>query len=160
MSNIDLFREFRDDHRKIRDLLLDLGAALEGCDVPKAREILGGLDTIAGPHFRFEEEALYPALRGFLGEYVDKLVNDHGGAINTARGAADLLKKDSISREEGVAAAKAARSLLIHVSDCDGLAVIAERLTDDEIARIGQNLGESRSAGVPLLEWAEKIRNR
>jgi len=54
----------------VRDGLLDIMSALEAKDVKKAREVLGKLDALVGPHFRFEEEALYPALKVFLGEYI------------------------------------------------------------------------------------------
>ncbi|MGQ9694947.1 MAG: hemerythrin domain-containing protein [Thermodesulfobacteriota bacterium] len=74
MANIDPIAEFRADHRQVRDGLLELTAALQKKDVARAREILGNIDKIVGPHFRFEEEALYPALRIFLGEYVDDLL--------------------------------------------------------------------------------------
>jgi hypothetical protein len=51
----------------------------------KARTTLGEIDALVRPHFRYEEEALYPTLKQFLGEYVDSLVEEHDGAIGTAR---------------------------------------------------------------------------
>ena len=80
MGKLDAIAEFREDHRNVRDGLLDIIGALQSKDVSKAREILGGLDTLIGPHFRFEEEALYPTLRVFLGEYVDELLKEHDSA--------------------------------------------------------------------------------
>lgn len=76
MAKLDPIVEFHEDHRKIRDGLLDLaGAATQG-DLGKARSTLGEIDALVGPHFRYEEEALYSALREFLGEYVDSLIED------------------------------------------------------------------------------------
>src|SRR3972149_1323997 len=104
---IDPIVEFREDHRQVRDWLLDLADAAEGGDLPRARDALGALDRLVGPHFRYEEEALYPALREFLGEYVDQLVTEHDGARATARTAAELLGKPYLSQEERGAVSKA-----------------------------------------------------
>jgi hypothetical protein len=158
MSKLDAIVEFREDHRNVRDGLLDIISALQLKDVSKAREILGNLDTLVGPHFRFEEEALYPTLRVFLGEYVDELLKEHDGVIETARTCAQLLEKTSLTDEESKQAAHAARALLVHVSNCDGLAILSERLKPEELDKLGDEFHRARAAGVPLLEWADTIR--
>ncbi len=158
MAKLDPIVQFREDHRNVRDGLLDIIDALEVKDVSKAREILGGLDTLLGPHFRFEEEAFYPALRVFLGEYVDELLKEHDGVIETARSCAELLEKESLTDEEAKEAAHAARTLLVHVSNCDGLAILSERLKPEELDDLGEKFKGAREAGVPLLQWAETIR--
>ncbi|MBI2857327.1 MAG: hemerythrin domain-containing protein, partial [Chloroflexi bacterium] len=66
-TTLDPITEFREDHRKVRDGLLDLAAAAEKGDLEGAKKTLFALDELVGPHFRYEEEALYPALREFLG---------------------------------------------------------------------------------------------
>ena len=71
MAKLDVIAEFREDHRKVRDGLLEIIDALHSKNVGKAREVLGRLNALVGPHFRFEEENLYPTLRTFLGEYED-----------------------------------------------------------------------------------------
>ena len=53
---------FGQEHRGARDLLLDLVRAFEAGDQPRARTLLTRLSTLAGPHFRYEEESLYPEL--------------------------------------------------------------------------------------------------
>ena len=160
MTKLDPIEEFRQDHRKVRDGVLSIIDALKAHDLPKAREILGGLNTLAGPHFRYEEEALYPALRTFLGEYVDQLLEEHGGVIGTARTCAQLLGKDSLTDEEADAAAGAARKILVHVSNCDGLAILSERLTPRELDALGEKFLAARTSGVPMLEWADTIRKK
>ena len=160
MKEVNLFQEFREDHRKVRDGLLELASAFEACDLKRAKEILGYLNQILGPHFRFEEEALYPSLKVFLGEYIDKLLKDHDGAIKTAKDLISLIEKGKISKEEGKEAAKITRSLLVHVSDCEGLAIIAERLSKNEIDKITERLLEARREGISLIDWADKIRKR
>ena len=56
MSILDSITEFREDHRQVRNELLDIINALQSKDVVKTREILGKLNVLVGPHFRFEEE--------------------------------------------------------------------------------------------------------
>ncbi|MBI4187583.1 MAG: hemerythrin domain-containing protein [Chloroflexi bacterium] len=160
MAKLDPIVEFREDHRKVRDGLLDLAKAAEAGDVTKARSILGQIDTLVGPHFRYEEENLYPALKEFLGDYVDSLVSEHDGAIDTAKVAAKVLSQSSISKEEGKEVSKAARSLLVHVSNCDGLNILAERFSKKKLDDLGEAYAQSRKAGVSLLRWADTIRKR
>ena len=160
MAALDPIVEFREDHRKVMDGILDLFDALKSKDVVRARKILGDLNTLVGPHFRYEEENLYPALKVFLGEYVDQLLKEHDGAIETARICAQLLQKDTLTDEEAEQAASAARAILVHVSNCDGLAILSERLSKKEIDNLGERFAEARKAGVPLLEWAETIRQK
>ena len=160
MATMDPIAEFREDHRKVRDGLLDIIKALQSKDVLKAREILGNINVMIGPHFRYEEETLYPRLRTFLGEYVDQLVKEHDGVIDTARACANLLGKNSLTDKEANDAANAARALLVHVSNCDGLAILSERLGKSEIDYLGEKFTASRKAGVPLLDWAATIRGK
>lgn len=160
MAKLDPIVEFREDHRKVRDGLLKLGGAAERGDMKTARTTLGEIDALTGPHFRYEEEALYPAMKEFLGEYVDRLIEEHGGAIDTAKVAAGLLSKPSLSKEEGMAVSKAARALLVHVSNCDGLNILAERFSKAKLDELADQFQKARDAGVPLLKWADTIRKK
>lgn len=160
LSILDPILEFREDHRKVRDGLLEIIEFLEKKDIASARKVLGNINILVGPHFRYEEEALYPTLRIFLGEYVDQLISEHDGVIATARACAELLQKDTLSDEEAKKAASAARALLVHVSNCDGLAILSERLSPDELKGLGDKLAAARKEGVSLLEWAAKIRKK
>ncbi len=92
----------------MRDSLLDLASAAEARNVTKARDILGQIDKMVGPHFRYEEDQLYSTLREFLGDYADSLVAEHDGFIDTAKTAAKLLSQSSLSEGEGKAVAKGA----------------------------------------------------
>lgn len=160
MAELDPIAEFREDHRKVRDGLLEMIEALQLRNVAKARGILGNLNTLVGPHFRYEEETLYPTLRKFLGEYVDQLIKEHDGVIATASSCAELLKKDALNEKESQEASNAARALLIHVSNCDGLAILSERLSKNELDELGDKFAQARKKGVALLDWAANIRNK
>ena len=158
MAHLDPITEFRDDHRKVRDGIIDITAAIKAKDLDKARGILGQLNEITGPHFRYEEEDLYPAMREFLGEYVDTLISEHNTIIETAKVCSELLAKDALTDEESAEAQKAAMALLVHVSNCDGLAILSERLDQKGLDDLGDKFQKARDAGVPLLDWAETIR--
>ncbi len=160
MAKLDPISEFREDHRKVRDAILDISAALRVKDLPKARSILGQLNELTGPHFRYEEEDLYPAMREFLGEYVDTLISEHDNIIETAKVCAELLGKDELTDQESEDAQKAAMALLVHVSNCDGLAILSERLDQKGLDDLGDKFQKARDAGVPLLEWAETVRKK
>jgi hypothetical protein len=62
----DPILELKEDHKKVRDFLLDFIDAVDRLDAQKALEIMISLDKLGGPHFRFEEETLYPALKNSL----------------------------------------------------------------------------------------------
>ncbi len=159
-AKLDPIAEFRDDHRKVRDGILDITDALREKNVKKAREILGQLNVLVGPHFRYEEEHLYPALRALLGEYVDQLLSEHNNVIDTAKVCASLLSKDTLTDKESQDASNAAMQILIHVSNCDGLAILSERFSPKEMDQLADSYADARQKGVPLLEWADTIRVR
>ncbi len=158
MAKLDVIAEFCEDHRKMMDMLLGMIDALGVKDVAKAREILGELNTIAGPHGKFEEDAFFPALRVFLGENVDSLVKEHDGIIETAKACAALLEKDSITDEEAKQAVDATRKMLAHVSNCEGLEILSKRLESSVVDGLADSFAADREAGVSLLEWADSIR--
>ena len=160
LATLDPILEFREDHRKVRDGILEIIKFLEKKDIVSARKVLGNINVLVGPHFRYEEEALYPTLRVFLGEYVDQLISEHDGVIATARSCAELLQKDALSDEEAKKAVGAERALLVHVSNCDGLAILSERLSSDELKGLGNKFAAARKEGVSLLDWAIKIRKK
>jgi len=157
-QKIDPIAEFREDHRKVRDGILEITQALKEKDLTRAREVLGRIDALTGPHFRYEEEYLYPALREFLGEYVDQLISEHDNIVETAKVCAGLLSKDTLTDEESEDAQKAAMALLIHVSNCDGLAILSERFSAEDLDKLADRFMEAREKNVSLLEWADTIR--
>lgn len=159
-QQLDTFREFKEDHRKIRDTLLDLRAAFAARDVQKARRLVAELNVLAGPHFRFEEETLYGALKPILGDYVEKMLTDHDGAILTARRLAEVVRHERFTDEDVQVGIRGVFSLLPHVSDCDGLAIFMEKLEQPVLERIAENIQETREAGLSLLDWGYGVRQR
>ncbi len=152
---------FRQEHRQVRDLLLDLIQAFEARNLPRIRQLLGQVVSVTGPHFRYEEEALYPALTPIFGvKYIQTLLKAHDGAIAGARRLAALAEQDELSDDDVAEAIEIVRDILPHVSDCDGLSLMVERLPESEIQTISERRDVAWSEGLDLLRWASTLRRR
>ncbi|WP_214108278.1 hypothetical protein [Acrocarpospora catenulata] len=102
---------FRAEHRQIRDLAL-VGAFRLG-DVARVRTLVSCMSATEG--------SMYPGLVPIAGQdHVAKLFTDHDGAI---RELSEVSRAAGLDTERSI---RLTRKLLQHVSDSDGLAVIAE----------------------------------
>ncbi len=155
------FAKFRSEHRIIRDLLLDLITSFLEKDMAKAGKLLGELNLITGPHFRYEEEALYPSLVHIFGEhYINKLMTDHDLAIARAGKLKSLIEKEKHAEEDYLECLNLVRAILPHVSDCEGLTIMEEKLPEQKIDFIMQTMDSAIAKNVPILAWAENGRER
>jgi len=161
MSKLDPIAEFRSDHVKVRDMLLDLIDAVNKKDATKALEIMIRLDKITGPHFRWEEEALYLVFERFFGrQCLEYLLGVHDRIIKRGRELVEILSKGEITDEQAKTLTDIIRTeVLSHPIECDGIALFAEKLTQEELDKLAESLKKAREEGVPLLEWAEKIKD-
>jgi hypothetical protein len=151
----------RAEHRQVRDLLLELMRAFGDRDAGRARALVAAVAKVTGPHFRYEEEVMYPQLAGIFGDaYVGKLLDDHDGAIRNARELLWLSGHDQLTAEQAERGAELARQILPHVSDCDGLAIMVETLPDDVADRILSARKTAMDVGLDLLTWASAARDR
>ena len=157
-----LFAEiFREEHRKVRDLLLDLIRAFRDRDRARAGSLLEETAALLGPHFRYEEEALYPALVGIFGsDYVQHLLGEHDRAIGAAVRVLELAGRDPLTRDDVAEAIYLVRGILPHVSDCEGLSLIVEVLDTEEVQSILDARELSLRAGLDLLRWSSEVRRR
>jgi hypothetical protein len=154
-------RIFRDEHRQIRDELLALIQAFQDRDKTRIGALLNQVAADTGPHFRYEEESLYPALVEIFGpDYIDELFRDHDRAIGTAQRLIQIAGQATIRDEDVAEATRLVRSILPHVSDCDGLSIMVERLPEGKVRTILETRDHSREAGLNLLQWTEQVRNR
>lgn len=128
---------FRMEHRVLRDLVLDLIEALRAGNHPQARRLVGQRADMAAPHFRYEEERKYPALVEFFElVYVENPCVEHGSAIGAARPLCELVAGASWGEAQRVETEELARGLRPHVSVCERLSILVERLSESEVARI------------------------
>ncbi len=116
----DFSKVFRKEHRCVRDGLFELMDAFEGRDSVRAASVLQRVAACAGPHFRYEEEALYPALVSVYGaDYVEKFLADHDKVIQTAGELLALVGKKELPSNDATRAKSLVQSILPHVSDCE-----------------------------------------
>ncbi len=162
MTKLDPIATLKSDHRVVRDILLELIEASSRRDAIKSLELLIRLDKLGGPHFRFEEESLYPALEKYFGqEYYEYLLSAHDRIIRSSKTLSEILGKGEISEEEAGRLPDIIRNeILPHPIECDGLTMLAEKLSQVELEEIRQNLKVALKADIPLLEWADKVRER
>jgi hemerythrin len=94
MLKLDPISKFKDDHRKVRDMLFELIDAISRRDSQKALKILSDLDRFVGPHFRWEEESLYLMFEKFFGrEYLEYLLGVHDRIVKRAKELVEILSK-------------------------------------------------------------------
>jgi len=162
MTEIDPINEIREDHKKVRDILLDLMDSIKRLDVTKSVELLLVLDKLGGPHFRTEEDVMYPTLKRFYGdEYYSRLLEEHDRVIRAAKQIGETLGKGSITPDEAARLVRLIQNeILPHPITCSGLEMMMERCTPEELNKIAENIASAREADVPLLEWASTIRGR
>jgi len=161
MSRLDPIAEFRADHVKVRDMLLELIDAISKKDATKALEIMIRLDKITGPHFRWEEESLYLVFERFFGrQYLEYLLGVHDRIIKRGKELVEILSKGKITDEQAKTLPDIIRiDVLSHPIECDGIALFAEKLTREELDKLAEDLERVRREGIPLLEWAERIKD-
>lgn len=152
---------FREEHRQVRDLLLGLASAAKDRNKARFQTLLGELAGLTGPHFRYEEESLYPELTAFFtDEYVEKLYGDHDMAIRSAKKLVELAAKDNLSDDDVQTAVRILQSIMPHVTDCDGLSILIETLPDEKLQKILDTRDRAGARGLDLLAWADSERER
>ncbi|MGV9775919.1 hemerythrin domain-containing protein [Streptosporangium sp. NPDC003464] len=168
LSIADHFTEaFHAEHREVRDLLLALIDAFRGGDSARIRKLVETLSATIGPHFRYEEEAMYPGLLPiFGGDHVDKLLSDHDDTIRNIRELAELAEAamlndlEEIGEDQAARGIELVRAILPHVSDCDGLSIMVETLPEDDVVHILATRDVARETDADLLTWARTMRAR
>jgi len=150
---------FQTEHRETRDRLLELSNAIENEDLDRARDLVREIDETAGPHFQYEEDALYPALIPFFGkEKVKELVAEHDEAIEAARTLAELTDQNALSEAEKQEALRQLPTIMVHVSDCDGLTVYLEKADRKVFEDIAESIEDAHDQGLTLTEYDDTVR--
>ncbi len=162
MALADQFTQmFKEEHRVVRDALLDLVQAFQERDKERIGSLLNLTAGATGPHFRYEEEALYPSLVEIFGEgYIEKLLGDHDRLIGAAGKLIELAGKDTLTDEDVATAVRFIRGMLPHVSDCDGLSIMVERLPEEKVVAVLAARDRSLDANLDLMAWVAQVRER
>lgn len=152
---------FRQEHREVWDIILALISAFRNTDRDAIGSLLEKLVELTGPHFRYEEESLYPELTEFFtDEYVAKLYGDHDMAIANAKRVTALASINPLSEEQCRDAVRMLQSIMPHVSDCDGLSILIETMPEEKIQAVLDTREAAREANLSLTTWANGPRNR
>lgn len=154
----EIVRNFRSDHRNISNLLIQLEGSLKSKNVMKAKEILGKINNLSGPHIRFEEEFLYPELKRFMGDYIDRFYMENDMLIHTVRSFFALLEKGTLTDQEVFQSIDAVRMLLVHICNSEGLLLLSEMLDRKVIMRLTEENEACKRDSVPMLKWADTMR--
>jgi hypothetical protein len=148
---------FRNEHRKARDIFLGIGAALGRRDPATIAELMGKADARIGPHMRYEEEVMYPALAPLYGdEYVEKMLADHDRAFGVAGRLMELASHDPITDEDVEEGNRIIRGLLPHVTDCDGLVLAIEVLPEERQRELFAARDRALADGLTMMQWGER----
>jgi len=145
---------FKQEHQVVFDTVLELRDAVRDVNAEAAKKLVQTLDQVMGPHFRVEEEGLYPMLVQYLGrENVDHLLGEHRGAIQGMH----QFKQSAGDREwlkaHGAEALKTLEAFCMHVASCDGLSIIVERFSEGEKRELDGHLDRVQAEPLPLTEW-------
>lgn len=147
-------RVFKQEHQTILDRLLDLREAVRESDPTRARELVEVLDDVMGPHFRVEEEALYPMLKPHLGERnVSGLFEEHVGAVAAMHQLKSNVGDPRWLEENGETVLGELEGFFMHVAACDGLSIIVERFREDQKLDLAGALDRVQAENLPLTRW-------
>ncbi len=149
-----IIREFHADHQEVVSTLANLRNAISRRDIAEVRALLEVTDKHVGPHFKFEELYLYPALRRFVGEaYVQRLINEHDGIFRSVRRLRQLAGETSWSEADHESAMTNLDLIYEHPIGCDGLSLWIERMTLQEQDDLLLKMLEVRRQGTTLWDY-------
>lgn len=156
MNRKEFEEQFQDEHRTILEETEQLIEKLrEGMNPDISKEV-NQLNELLGPHFRYEEEALYPSLHDEYGRiYVKRLYDSHEGTIHTLR---KLKKGEDGSLNNSEALDAVYGWLLPHVSDCEGLSIMVGQIPEEDLDEIAEARERAHEVGLDLLTWADEVR--
>lgn len=156
--DIEEFGElFEEEHRTILKHIKGLIDRLREENAPDIKGDLQELNALLGPHFRYEEEALYPSLHDEYGRiYVKRLYDSHEGTIHTIRKLMTMTEESSLNQRDALDLIYG--WLLPHVSDCEGLSIMVDQIPPEALDEIAQAREKARREGLDLLTWADEKR--
>lgn len=148
---------FKKEHQSILEDTERLIERIRNGTNPDVEDEVNRLNDHLGPHFRYEEEALYPSLKDQYGRiYVKRLYDSHEGTIHTLRKINDMIQNNSLNQSKALELIYG--WLLPHVSDCEGLSIMVDQIPPVAIEKIIQARERAKSENLDLLTWADQER--
>lgn len=157
-TELERFTEgFRNEHRAARDAFLGIAQALRDRDPSRIPPLMDAANRGIGPHMRYEEEEMYPALAGLYGDdYVGRMLEDHDRAFGVAGRLMEIAAHDPITDEDVEEGERLIRGMLPHVTDCDGLVLAIEVLPEERQRAIFTARDRALAEGITMMEWGER----
>jgi hemerythrin HHE cation binding domain-containing protein len=148
---------FRNEHRAARDIFLGIGQALRERDGGRIGELMDQANAGIGPHMRYEEEEMYPALADLFGaDYIERMLEDHDRAFGVAARLMQLASHQPITEQDVEEGDRIIQALLPHVTDCDGLVLAIEVLPSEKQRAIFRARERALAEGLSMMEWGER----
>ncbi|MBZ0168446.1 hypothetical protein MELA_02382 [Candidatus Methylomirabilis lanthanidiphila] len=146
-------------YRKLRDCLMELEDAMRQGDGEQARSLLQQITRFCGTSFRYEEDAVLPALHQRIGSTrLRKYHAAHDQAIRHLRRLEEYLSASAGEQERIEQAQPLIQALLAHVVSMAGLTLLIETLPRVELIRILQARERSLIEGKDVYEWEQDSR--
>jgi len=161
MERKELLLQLDKEHDQIREMLQKLSISIMMEDVARFKELLVKFDKITGPHFRFEEEAVYPALVDiYYPGYISKLYTDHDLVIARFNELNNLLNKEEFSGSDYISCIRHLRMMDHYITGCEILPIKKIPLDDQQIRRLKAIHRKSKEEKLGLISWSDTRRNR
>lgn len=152
----NLLVHFWHGYRKVRDMLTELREAIDAGDEEQARSALRQVRGFLGPHFRYEETAIFPALRERLGTArVRRLRKRHEKAVDWVQSLSSLLDAGIGDDLRADRAEAHVQELLLLVTATAGQTLLIETFSLDALKTILDEREQALVDGTELLEWAD-----
>lgn len=148
---------FRDEHRGARDWLMATAQAFRDRNTGMISMLLDQGDAGFGQHMQYEEETMYPALVDMYGkEWVEEMISDHDRGIGMVMRLRELSEREPITHDHIAEAERLIQRQFPHVTDCDGLVLAIEALSEDVQGSIFASRDRALAEGITMMQWSER----
>ena len=149
-----------DEHRAISQGLTNLADAIQKRDRRRIRIRLNLVMRLSGPHFRYEEDSLYPALVGRASEtHLAQLLNVHDQAILALEELSVIATKGGLTPAETQLGLALTENVMSYVKTCESGSTLLTVLPDVAVQATLESRGRACMDGLDLLQWAHGQRS-
>ena len=161
MDQNQLILQLNKEHSAIREMLMELNSALILEDIEQCKILLPKIDEMTGPHFRYEEEALFPAMVNiYYPGYINKLYTDHDLTIARINQLRNLFNQDCFTEMDFTSAIRHLGMIDHYITNCETLPTNDMQFDDTQIRQICNTRKKSLDENLSLVDWSDTIRNR
>lgn len=161
MEKEELMIQLTQEHDSILNILSKISCSLMTEQLDELKNLLNRFDEEAGPHFRFDEEAVYPSLVDvYYPGYISKLYTDHDLAIARFNQLKHLFAKPEPNASDFYDGIRQARMISQYITSCDILPIGHIPLNDQQIKKISSIHKRAKTENLSLICWSDTVRKR